>query len=153
MLNTLSKKCKYALRAMYRLTREYDKGPVLIARVSEQERIPRKFLEAILLQLKRAGLVDSRKGRRGGYFLAIPPSRITLGAIIRTMDGPLAPLPCARETAGQPCAECSDKPICETRMVMREVRDAIAGILDHTTLAGVCSRAPEEAETVLNYEI
>jgi Rrf2 family protein len=152
-LNTLSKKCKYALRALYRLTREYDAGPVLIARVAERERIPRKFLEAILLQLKLAGIVDSRKGRRGGYFLAIPPSRITLGAIIRTIDGPLAPLPCARETAQEPCAECSGKPQCETRMVMREVRDAIAGVLDHTTLAGVCGRVPDEARSELTYEI
>jgi len=152
-LNTLSKKCKYALRALYRLTREYDTGPVLIARVAEREGIPRKFLEAILLQLKLAGIVDSRKGRRGGYFLALPPNRITLGAIIRTVDGPLAPLPCAREAADQPCAECAGKPICETRMVMREVRDAIAGVVDHTTLAGVCSRAPEEAEAAITYDI
>lgn len=152
-MNTLSKKCKYALRALYRLTREYEKGPVLISRVSEQERIPRKFLEAILLELKRAGIVDSRKGRRGGYFLANPPARITLGAIIRTMDGPLAPLPCARESADRPCPECADKPLCETRIVIREVRDAIAGILDHTTLAGICHRVPEEAEVILTYEI
>ena len=152
-MNTLSKKCKYALRALYRLTREYDRGPVLIARVAEQERIPRKFLESILLQLKRAGIVDSRKGRRGGYFLANPPDRITLGAIIRSIDGSLAPLPCARETADQPCAECADKSVCETRTVMREGRDAVAGILDHTTLAGVCNRFPEEDASALNYQI
>jgi Rrf2 family protein len=152
-LNTLSKKCKYALRALYRLTREYERGPVLIARVAEQEKIPRKFLEVILLQLKRSGVVDSRKGRRGGYLLAVPPSRITLGAIIRTIDGPLAPLPCARERADQPCPECSDRTTCETRIVMREVRDAIAAILDHTTLAGICNRVPDEAEGALNYEI
>jgi Rrf2 family protein len=152
-LNTLSKKCKYALRALYRLTRDYEKGPVLIARVSEQERIPQKFLESILLQLKQAGIVESRKGRRGGYFLATPPNRITLGAIVRSMDGPLAPLPCAREAADQLCVECSDKSVCETRMVMREVRDAVAGILDHTTLAGVCSRFPDEDATALDYQI
>jgi Rrf2 family protein len=151
-LNTLSKKCKYALRALYRLTREYDTGPVLISRVAEREGIPRKFLEAILLQLKLAGIVDSRKGRRGGYFLAVPPTSITLGSIIRTVDGPLAPLPCARGAAPQPCAECSGKPICETRVVMREVRDAIAGVLDHTTLAAICSSAPEE-EAALSYDI
>jgi Rrf2 family protein len=152
-LNTLSMKCKYALRALYRLTRDYERGPVLIADVSETERIPRKFLEAILLQLKRAGIVDSRKGRGGGYLLAAPPDRITLGIIIRAIDGPLSPLPCARERAHKACPECSDKQICETRIVMREVRDAIAGILDHTTLAQVCSRAPEEGGHVLNYEI
>jgi Rrf2 family protein len=152
-LNTLSMKCKYALRALYRLTRDYEQGPVLIADVSETERIPRKFLEVILLQLKQAGIVDSRKGRGGGYLLAAPPDRITLGAVIRAIDGPLSPLPCARENARQPCRECSDKQICETRLVMREVRDAIAGILDHTTLAQVCSRVPEKVAAALSYEI
>jgi Rrf2 family protein len=145
-------KCKYALRAMYRLTRDFENGPLLIAAISTKERIPRKFLEVILLQLKQAGLVDSRKGRNGGYLLALPAARITLGSIIRTIDGPLSPLPCARESADKPCAECTGKHICETRMVMREVRDAIAGILDHTTLAQVCERAPEAMEP-LSYEI
>ena len=97
--------------------------------------------------------MDSRKGGRGGYFLVNPPARVTLGEIIRTMDGPLAPLPCAREAADRPCPECADKPLCETRIVMREVRDTIAGVLDHTTLSGICHRVPEETEVVLNYEI
>ena len=146
-------KCKYGLRALYRLTREYEKGPVLIAYVSERERIPRKFLEAILLQLKRSGIVDSRKGRGGGYLLAKPPNKIALGAIIRAIDGPLAPSPCAREGVDRFCVECSPKRTCETRIVMREVRDAIAGILDHTTLAEVCRRAPEDGEGALDYVI
>jgi Rrf2 family protein len=151
-LKTLSRKSKYALRALYCLTREYANGPVLIARMAEQEKIPRKFLEAILVQLRNSGVVNSRKGRGGGYVLAIPPGQVTIGSIIRIIDGPLAPLPCASESAFRRCEECPDTGPCGTRRVMRQVRDAIAGILDHTTLASVCEeRAAAEAE--LTYEI
>jgi Rrf2 family protein len=138
-LKTLSKKGKYALRALYYLAREHGKGPVLISSVAEAERIPKKFLEAILLQLRGQGLLESRKGKRGGYALALPPEQITLGSIIRLIDGPLAPLPCASETAYRKCDECVDENRCGTRIIMRQVRDAMAAILDHTTLADVCN--------------
>jgi len=153
-LRTLSRKSKYALRALYRLTREYANGPLLIAQVAKQERIPRKFLEAILVQLRNGGIVRSRKGRGGGYALAAPPDQVTIGAILRVIDGPLAPLPCASETAFRLCSECPGDRPCETRLIMREVRDAIAGILDHTTLASLCATCAEEQEQrALTWEI
>ncbi|HYP07180.1 MAG TPA: Rrf2 family transcriptional regulator, partial [Bryobacteraceae bacterium] len=137
-MKTLSKKGKYALRALYHLAREHGRGPVLIATLSKQESIPHKFLELILLHLKNNGLVESRKGRNGGYALARPPETITIGSIIRLIDGPLAPLPCASETAYRKCEECVDESVCGTRIVMRKVRNAMAEILDNTTLADVC---------------
>jgi Rrf2 family protein len=137
-LKTLSKKAKYALRALYYLSREHGKGPVLIASIAQVEQIPRKFLEAILLQLRGRGVLDSKKGKGGGYVLARPPDKITLGEVIRIIDGPLAPLPCASETAYRKCDECVDEKRCGTRLFMRQVRDAMAAILDHTTLADVC---------------
>jgi Rrf2 family protein len=133
-MNTLSRRCKYALRALYYLARRYEGGPVLIATLAREERMPRKFLEAILLQLKTAGLLDSKKGRQGGYSLRVPPEQVTLGTIVRLIDGPLAPLPCASETAFRPCAECPDQETCVTRLVMRKVRESISDVLDHATL-------------------
>jgi Rrf2 family protein len=156
-LKTLSKKGKYALRALYHLAREHGRGPVLIATLSKEESIPHKFLELILLHLKNNGLVDSKKGRHGGYYLAQPPDKITIGSIIRLIDGPLAPLPCASETAYRRCDECIDESICGTRIVMRRVRDAMADILDHTTLADVCNevdsrrKGPDVPEELMFY--
>ena len=145
-VKTLSKKCKYALEALYYLSREYGKGPVLIGTMAERQAIPHKFLEVILLELRHNGLVDSKKGRRGGYFLAVPPDTVTIGSVVRFIDGPLAPLPCASETAYRKCEECVDESRCGTKMVMRQVRDAIAAILDHTTLADVCARSAADPE-------
>lgn len=138
-VKTLSQKCKYALRALYALTDDYGRGPVLIATLSKKERIPRKFLEVILWDLKQRGVVESKKGKGGGYQLAMAPDKVTIGNIVRYIDGPLAPLPCASETAYRKCDECVDEQKCGTRMVMRQVRDAISAILDHTTLADVCA--------------
>ena len=137
-MKTLSQKCKYALRALYALTDTYGRGPVLIASLSKEHRIPKKFLEVILWELKQRGIVESKKGKGGGYQLALPPDKITIGSVIRTIDGPLAPLPCASETAYRKCEECIDESRCGTRLVMKQVRDAMAAILDHTTLANVC---------------
>lgn len=138
-MKTLSRKCKYALRALYSLTDQYGRGPVLIASLSEKQQIPKKFLEVILWELKQRGIVESKKGKGGGYQLAKAPNTVTIGSIVRCIDGPLAPLPCASETAYRRCEECVDEKKCGTRMVMRQVRDSIAAILDHTTLADVCS--------------
>jgi Rrf2 family protein len=150
-MNTLPRRCKYALRALYHLAREYQQGPVLIATLAREERIPRKFLEGILLQLKTAGILDSKKGRQGGYFLRLPPQQVTLGKIVRLLDGPLAPLPCASENAAHACADCPDRKFCETRIIMRRVRDSISEVLDNTTLA--MASAGATAETVSSYEI
>jgi Rrf2 family protein len=140
-LRQLSKKTQYGLRALYALTRKYGRGPALIQDLAESESIPRKFLEQILLELKGFGLVHSKKGKGGGYSLAQPPRLIMLGAVIRMMEGPLAPLPCASETRYRKCDECTDAETCETRIVMREVRDAIAQVLDRTSLETACRKA------------
>jgi Rrf2 family protein len=139
-MRTLSKKTQYTLRALYSLARTHGQGPTLIAKVAKEESIPQDFLENILLFLKREGLVESKKGKGGGYSLVPPPDRVTIGSVIRLIEGPLAPLPCASETAYRKCDECLDDRFCGTRMVMREVRDATAAILDKTTLADVCRR-------------
>ncbi len=120
---------------MLALGRKYRDGPILISTLAREEVIPIKFLEAILLDMKGRGLLDSKMGRKGGYFLSRPPSAITIGSIIRIIEGPLAPLPCASETAFKPCEECQDVENCGTRIIMRRVRDAISEVLDRTTLA------------------
>jgi len=139
-MRTISKKTQYGLKAMQALGRRYREGPVLIGTLAKEESIPLKFLEAILLDLKGHGLLESKVGRKGGYRLSRPPSTITIGSIIRIMEGPLAPLPCASETAFKPCAECADIETCGTRIIMREVRDAISGVLDRTTLGDLLRR-------------
>lgn len=151
-MRTLSKKTQYTLRALYSLARSYGKGPTLIAKISKEESIPQDFLENILLYLKKEGLVESKKGKGGGYTLAQPPERVTIGTVIRLIEGPLAPLPCASETAYRKCDECADDRFCGTRMIMRQVRDATAAILDRTSLAQVCRRVDEARSEALNEE-
>jgi len=131
----LSKKAKYGLQALTLLTKEYGRGPVLISDLAEKERIPKKFLELILLSLKNKGILQSKKGKGGGYLLGKPPDSITLGEVIRILDGPLAPLPCVSQTAYRKCDECEDEITCGIRPVMKEVRDETARILDGTTLS------------------
>ncbi|HUA21340.1 MAG TPA: Rrf2 family transcriptional regulator [Bryobacteraceae bacterium] len=134
-MRTISKRTQYGLKAVIALARRYGEGPVLIATVAAEERIPAKFLEGILLDLKGRALLESRKGKGGGYQLSRPPAAITVGTVIRMLEGPLAPLPCASETAFRPCQECADVENCTTRIIMRQVRNAIAEVLDKTTLA------------------
>ena len=122
------------------MARNYGKGPTLISDLAEEEAIPKKFLEQILLSLKNLGLVSSKKGKGGGYMLVHPPDQITIATIIRLIEGPLAPLPCASETRFRKCDECIDIETCGTRIVMKEVRDSIAQILERTTLASVCRK-------------
>lgn len=118
----------------------------MVRALAEEERIPKKFLETILLELKNHGIVASRKGKLGGYLLNRPPAEVTLGSVIRIIDGPLAPLPCASETAYRRCEECADEKICGTQIVMRRVRDATARILDGTSLADVCRQVAERKQ-------
>jgi len=140
-MRTISKRTQYGLKAILSLGRRYGEGPVLIAIVAEEERIPLKFLEVILLDLKGQGLLESKKGKRGGYQLSRPPSTVTVGSLIRMLEGPLAPLPCASETAFKPCDECVDVESCGTRIIMRQVRDAMADVLDRTTVADLIRRS------------
>lgn len=136
----LSKKAQYGLRALLALARENHQNPVLISDLARHEGIPRKFLELILLELKNQGILQSRKGKGGGYFLGKPPQAITVGQVIRILDGPLAPLPCVSQTAYHKCDDCENENTCGVRIVMKEVRDETARILDGTTLADVLVR-------------
>ena len=138
----LSKRGEYGLRAMINLAeaqKDSPTGMVQIKEISAREQIPAKFLEQILLALKNAGLVQSKMGVGGGYYLARPPKEITLGQIVRTLDGPLAPIRCVSQMAYEPCG-CPDEETCGLRMVMGDVRNAISNILDNTTLATVIKR-------------
>jgi Rrf2 family protein len=140
-MRSLSQKTKYALRALQYLAKAEGSGPVLISTLAKHEQIPQKFLEAILLDLKNHGILQSKKGKGGGYLLLKPAGDITLGQVIRLFDGPLAPLPCVSETAFKKCDECPDELTCPTRSVMKEVRDAMTSILDRTTIADLGQRS------------
>lgn len=142
----LSKRGEYGLRAMIDLAAWESKTQVVqIKDIAGRERIPAKFLEQILLTLKNAGLVHSRMGVGGGYYLAKPAEEITLGHIIRILDGPLAPLRCVSQMAYESCG-CPDEATCGLRMSMLDVRNAIAGVLDHTSLADVIGRVERVKE-------
>ncbi len=131
-----SKKSEYALRALLQLTEAYGQRPVRRSDIAERQHIPKGFLESILLQLKHAGVLASRPGVDGGFRLIKKPEQISLGSIIRALDGPLAPIPCVSQTAYQMCQDCpyADAPQCPIKMPMLEVRNAIAGVLDHYSL-------------------
>lgn len=125
-------------------------GVVQIKEIAEREHIPAKFLEQILLTLKNAGLLRSKMGIGGGYYLAKPPSEINLGQIIRVLDGPLAPIRCVSQMAYEPCG-CPDERTCGLRLIMLDVRNAIANILDHTTLEDVIHRVEEARRLIAEY--
>jgi len=132
----LSKKSEYGLRALLELTLANGAKTLQRHEIADRQGIPVEFLEQILLALKRAGLLSSRRGIRGGYALIKPPNQITLGQVIRILDGPLAPIGCVSKTAYQKCSDCpyAEKPLCPVQHVMGTVRDAIADILDNYTL-------------------
>jgi len=136
----LQKKSKYAIRALLALAQRPEQEPVLIADLAAQERIPKKFLEFILLMLRNKGILQSKRGRGGGYFLGRKPEAISLGEVIRALDGPLAPVPCVSHTAYRKCDECEDELTCGIRAVMNDVRDATAAIFDRESLADILRR-------------
>lgn len=137
----LSKRGEYGLRAMIDLAEAHHNGAELvqIKEIAERQQIPVKYLEQILLTLKNAGLLHSKMGLGGGYYLAKPAAEITLGQVFRILDGPLAPVNCVSHMAYEPCG-CPDEATCGLRMVMFDVRNAIADILDYTSLADVAGR-------------
>ena len=136
----LSKKTKYGLRALLALAERAGQGPVQVSELASKQRLPRKFLEAILLELTRHGLLLSKKGRGGGYVLSRKPGDITVGQVMRALGGPLAVTPCVSVTAYRRCEECIDEETCGIRLAMKEVRDATSHILDNTSLAGLNAR-------------
>ncbi len=137
----LSKRGEYGIKALLELASDASESHVIQIRdIAEREKIPGKFLEQILLTLKNAGLLHSRLGASGGYYLARPAEEITLGQIVRTLDGTLAPIRCVSKIAYERCV-CPDEETCGLRLVMLDVRNAIAQVLDNTTLAEVARRS------------
>ena len=132
----ITSRAKYATRALLELTLRYDSGPVLIHDVAVAQNIPVRFLEQILLQLKSEGFVTSRKGPGGGYLLATSPDKITLGAVVRYIEGPLAPISCVSLTMYEPCG-CPNPDVCGLRQAWKEAREALAGVLDRITFAEI----------------
>lgn len=129
----LTRKGKYGLKALGYLS-TLDAGQMaIIADIAERGSIPKRFLDAILVELRNAGFVHSRKGKAGGYSLARQADEIKIGHVVRVLDGPLAPIPCASKTRYQPCDDC-DEATCRVRHLMLEVRNAIADVLDNTSL-------------------
>jgi Rrf2 family protein len=147
----LTRKGKYGLKAMLALAKEQGRGPILIGALADQDRIPKKFLENILLELKHRGLVQSKKGPHGGYQLSRSPDRISVGEIIRALDGPLALVSCVSQTAYAPCDECVTERDCVVRRVFQQVRDETARILDGTTLASAASSSASPDDQPLHH--
>ncbi|MCO6177091.1 MULTISPECIES: Rrf2 family transcriptional regulator [Ciceribacter] len=131
----LTKKGKYGLKALVDLARLGPGETAFVTEVAARNNIPKKFLDTILLELRNNGMLRSKKGPNGGYALSKPASEIRIGAVIRALDGPLAPIRCASRTAFEACDDCDDPVSCQVRISMTEVRDAIAAILDNMTLA------------------
>ena len=130
----LSQRARYAMKALLYLADHRDRAAVQIGEIAEAQAIPRKFLELILLDLKKAGMVESSRGKAGGYRLSRPSSDISFGEVIRLFDGPLALVPCASVTAYKRCADCADEATCAIRKVMTIVRDSTATILEAMSL-------------------
>ena len=131
----LTQKAKYGLKALLLLAQRPAGELVLVAEIASRQNVPRKYLELILLELRKHGLLHSQRGKNGGYCLAKTPADITFGRVIRILDGPLAPFPCASINAYRKCDDCQDEVSCGVRKQMRRVRDAIADVLDNVTIA------------------
>jgi Rrf2 family protein len=131
---------EYAMRALLVLALHHGEGVVRIQTISDEQRIPKKFLEQILTDLKRLGAVESQRGMRGGYRLARPPENITLASIVRHVEGAMAPVSCVSERFYERCT-CPDEARCAIRDVMKEARDAVVKIMERLTLADLCERA------------
>lgn len=137
----LSQKAKYALKALLALAAASEGQLLQGGEIAERQQIPKKFLDLILQELRKHRLVESARGKKGGYMLALPADEITIGRIIRAIDGPLAPIACASVTGYRRCPDCQNEKACAVRRLMRDVRDAAAGILDHVSLADAAASA------------
>lgn len=134
----LSKKTRYAMMAMVKLAREYGNGAILISEIAKSENIPQRFLENILLELKNAGLLGSKLGKSGGYYLIRKPEEVTLSDIIRHFEGTIAMLSCVSEKSYQPCEFCKDEEKCKIRHIFKTVRDSSFEIFNRTSLKDLC---------------
>jgi len=130
----LSKKTRYAIVALTRLAREFGNGPIQIKEIADSEKIPQSFLENILLDLRKMGILGSKLGKSGGYYLLKKPEDVNLADIVRHFEGTIALMYCVSERAYQPCEFCRDESTCEIRKVFKEIRDTTYDILTRTTL-------------------
>jgi Rrf2 family protein len=135
----ISQKAKYAFKALLYLAERTPETTVQIEEIARAEGVPRKFLEQILLELKHSGLIASRRGRAGGYHLVRPASEITIGQVLRIIDGPIAPLPCLSRTAYRRCKDCRDEASCSVRRLFSRTYEAMLVAMDNATLAAVLS--------------
>jgi Rrf2 family protein len=142
----ISMRSKYGLKALGYMARTSGKDSFLIADIAREEGIPKKFLEAILLTLKNNGILSSRKGPGGGYSLAKSPAALTIGAIVRSFEGDLAPVQCLSETQHAPCPECLDEDTCGIKLVMSDVASAVSAVLDNVTLADMLQKSEFERQ-------
>jgi Rrf2 family protein len=148
----LSSRARYATRALLELTIHYEDGPTQIQDISDRQNIPFKYLQQILMSLKVAGFVQSRKGPGGGYMLASPPQEISLAAVLRAMDGPLAPISCVSVMSFSECG-CPRPETCSLRAAFRDVREAMVDVLDQTTFADLRDRqATAEANQSASFD-
>jgi Rrf2 family protein len=134
---TLSKKTRYAIVALTRLAREYGNGPIQIRDIAEAEKIPQRFLENILLELRKLGILGSKLGKEGGYYLLKKPDEVKLSEIVRHFEGTIALMYCVSEKSYRPCEFCKDEATCQIRRVFKEVRDTTYDILSRTSLAAL----------------
>ena len=141
----LSKKCKYAIHALIYLAEKRNQGPVHIQEISEKQKIPKKFLEAILLELRNAKILHSKKGKGGGYYLYAKPENVNLMDVIRIMDGAIAMLPCVSLNYYEPCEECLDEKTCGIRLALIKVRDETLKILSGSTLKELISISAKQS--------
>ena len=148
----LTNKGKYGLKAMVHLAGMEPGALAQVQDIADRNAIPKKFLDQILSELRNAGLVFSKKGKGGGYALAQPANKISVGQIVRVLDGPLAPIQCASVTAYRPCDDCKDEKACAVRLMMVKARNAIADVLDHHSLADMRALG-EPAEAALSFHI
>ena len=142
----ISQKARYALRALTALAQSETGSSMMISEIAAQQCIPKKFLEQILLDLKRAGIVSSRRGKQGGYLLLKPANTITYGDVLRLVDGPIAPLPCLSMTAYRKCEDCDGEQLCEIRHVFARVADATRDVLFSTTIADALDNTAKSRE-------
>jgi Rrf2 family protein len=148
----LTKKGKYGLKALVHLSKMPPGQLAFVGDIAAQNNIPKKFLDAILGELRNAGFVQSRKGKEGGYRLAKLPSEIKIGHVVRVLDGPLAPISCASRSQYQRCEDC-DEATCQVRQMMLEVRHAVAELLDNRSLAAMRDAANDDLAAELRHQV
>ncbi len=140
----LSKKCKYAIHALVYLAERHGKGPVQIGEIADSQKIPKKFLEAILLELRNNGILNSKKGKGGGYYLQRNPEEINLTEVIRLTNGPIALLPCVSLNFYESCEECVNEKNCTIRTTFLTIRDETLKILSESNLAALVKKQKKE---------